>query len=277
MNVSSAQLSRAERFRSANLKGRLLLPNAWDAASARVLEAVGFEGVATTSAGIAYARGYPDAEQMSAEAMLAEIAAIARAVEAPVTADIEAGYGDVEGTVRAVINAGAVGVNIEDRDYASGPTALATPSDQAARISSARSIADAAGLPLTINARTDTFMLAVCDDVDSRIEETIERGRAYLAAGADLVFVPLLLDPVMVARVSQALDGRLSLMAVPGAPPASALFDAGARRLTIAHVAMLLAYGALRDAAVRLKATGDFDPLGRGAFSFAEASALFAR
>ena len=148
-------------FRDLNLAGRLLLPNAWDAASARVFEDAGFAAIGTTSAGIANARGLADGECIGRDAMVREIASIAAAVNVPVTADIEAGYGDtpadVADTVTAVLDAGAVGVNLEDsRPRSNAAAPLYGIEEQTARIHAARAAGERRGLHLVINARTDT-------------------------------------------------------------------------------------------------------------------------
>jgi 2-methylisocitrate lyase-like PEP mutase family enzyme len=273
--------TRAARFRQLNDNGRLLLPNAWDAASARVFELAGFTAIGTTSAGIATARGFPDGEQIGRDRMVAEIASIVRAVDLPVSADIEAGYGtspaDVAQTVAAVLDVGAVGINVEDRAYEAGATALFAVADHEARIAAAREVPGRRGVSMVINARTDTFLLGLGETLEDRVEMTIERGQAYLASGADLVFVPGLIDPDVVRRVAHALAGRLSLMVLPGAPPAHALFTAGAKRVSLGNVAMLAGLGALRDMAVDIKETGAWTSMERTFFGFGEAAALFTR
>jgi 2-methylisocitrate lyase-like PEP mutase family enzyme len=273
--------ARAARFRDLNLAGRLLLPNAWDAASARVFEDAGFSAIGTTSGGIANARGLPDGECIGRDAMIREIASIVRAVERPVTADIEAGYGhaakDVAATVDAVLDAGVVGVNLEDNAHRADAPPLYSTAEQAARIRAARDAAEERGIHLVINARTDTFLLGLGADMEERIEMTIERGRAYLQAGADLVFVPVLVDPDVVRRVTDALQGPVSLMALPGAPSARVLFDAGASRVSLGNCAMLAALGALRDIANDVLATGTWASIERTFYGFSEAEALFAR
>ena len=275
------QRTRSDRFRELNDEGRLLLPNAWDAASARVFELAGFSAIGTTSGGIATSRGMPDGEQMGREAMVAEIAAIIRAVDLPVTADIEAGYGrtaaEVARTVDAVLEAGGVGINIEDRTYETRAPILLTVSEHEARIAAAREAAARRGISMVINARTDTFLLGLGESIDDRVAMTIARGQAYLAAGADLVFVPGLVDPEVVRSVAEAFTGRLSLMALPGAPPADALFTAGARRVSLGNIAMLATLGALRNIATEIKERGTWTSIERTFFGFADDGALFNR
>ena len=272
--------ARAASFRDLNLAGRLLLPNAWDAASARIFEHAGFPAIGTTSAGIANARGLLDGERIGRDAMVVEIASIVRAVDRPVTADIEAGYGhapvDVAATVNAVLDIGVVGVNLEDNAHRVDAPLYST-AEQVARIQAAREVAEQRRIHLVINARTDPVLLGLGSDVEERIEMTIERGRAYLQAGADLVFVPGLIDPEVVRRVTDAIKGPISLMALPGAPSARVLFDAGASRVSLGNFAMLATLGALRDIAREVLETGTWTSMERTFYGFAEAGALFAR
>jgi len=210
MKSSTAQ--HAATFREQNRAGRLLLPNAWDAASARIFEKAGFRAIGTTSAGIAYGEGYRDAEQIDRGAMVRAVAKIVRAVSVPVSADIEGGYGpspaDVALTVDEVLDVGAVGVNLEDAAHHGGSAALLGVDEQCRRIAAARDAASRRNVPMVINARTDTFLLRLGADIDERIATTVDRGARYLEAGADLVFVPLLVDISIVKRVVSQLGDR---------------------------------------------------------------------
>ena len=272
--------ARATRFRDLNLAGRLLLPNAWDAATARVFELAGFASIGTTSAGIANARGIADGERIGRDEMLRELASIARAVNIPVSADIEAGYGDspadVAETIDAVLDIGIAGVNLEDNCHGRRGSPLYEIDDQAARIRGARAAADRRRIEFVINARTDPFLLGLGHSDEERAAMTIERGRAYLQAGADLVFVPGLLDPDLVRKVADAIAGPISLMALPGAPPADVLFSAGARRISLGNAAMLATLGALREIAHEVLHRGTWTSIERTFYGFQEAAALFA-
>jgi 2-methylisocitrate lyase-like PEP mutase family enzyme len=274
------QKSLALRFRDLNREGNLVLPNAWDAASACVFEKAGFPAIGTTSAGIAYSRGWRDGQQMERVDMVREIAVIASAVRVPVTADIEAGYGprpaDVAATVEAALEAGAVGVNLEDNTHGTREEPLYGIDEQAARIAAARAAADRRGIALVINARTDTFFAEVGADIEEQMVATIERGRAYLKAGADLVFVPLLVDPTIVRRVVDETDGPISLMILPDAPSAEALFAAGARRISIGPAAMLAALGVLAEIADEMRQKGTWSSIERSFYGFGAAESLFA-
>ena len=272
----------AARFREQHQTGRLLLPNAWDAASARIFEEAGFGAIATTSAGIAYTQGFQDAEQIGREAMVRAIAAIVGAVSCPVSADIEGGYGpgpaDVAETVDAVLDAGAVGINLEDSVHgvnrqSEGP--LLGVDEQCERIAAARAVADRRSVPMVINARTDTFVSRVGRDAGERVAITVERGSRYLQAGADLVFVPLLIDVSLITLIATQLPGPLSLMAMPGTPSSATLFAAGARRVSLGQTAMLATLGSLKQIADELRQHGTWRSIEQTFYGFGEAEALF--
>jgi 2-methylisocitrate lyase-like PEP mutase family enzyme len=277
--MSSTYDTPAARFLDLHRAGRLLLPNAWDAASARVFEEAGFAAIGTTSAGIAYAHGVRDAEHLTRDVMVRAISTIVAAVSCPVTADVEAGYGpsptDVTATVDAVLDAGVAGINLEDNTHGGGPAPLFDVSAQCARLAAARGAADRRGVPLVINARTDTFLLSLGVDTEERVALTVARGREYLRAGADLLFVPLLVSPTVVKRLADELEGRISVMALPGAPPAGELFAAGAARVSLGQLAMLGTLGALRQIADEIRDHGTWSAIERTFFGFAQAEALF--
>jgi len=256
----------------------LLLPNAWDAVSARLFEEVGFPVIGTTSAGIAYAHGYPDGEQIPREEMLQVVARIASIVQVPVTADMEAGYGntaaDVAETIREVIAAGAVGVNLEDST--ANPTEPLYPVEtQTERLAAAREAANRANIPLVINARIDTY-LAHVGEGQARLEETIQRGKAYLQAGADSVFVPYLIDPTIIQILVRDVPGPISLLAMPGAPSAPELFHLGVVRISIGSRAMAATMGLVRKIAQDLRDHGTYEAMSHEPYSRDEAQVLFA-
>ncbi|HEV2526933.1 MAG TPA: isocitrate lyase/phosphoenolpyruvate mutase family protein [Thermomicrobiales bacterium] len=281
------QVARATAFRDLHRAGGLILPNAWDAISARVLGAAGFPAVATASAAIAFARGYADGEHITRDEMLAEVALVARQLTIPVSADVEAGYGpslsDVEATVAGVIAAGAVGINLEDAlpagppPGATGPFSALWPVEEAAaRVAAARARADRDGLPLIINARTDVFLLGLGASDDERLAVATERGRAYLAAGADVVFVPGVRDEALVRRLAGAIGGPISLLAGPGTGSAAELFAAGACRISTGPHLLLSAMGHLRRVATMMRDDRSFAAFDHDHLSFGEADAFFA-
>lgn len=274
--TTQQQRDRAEQFRQLHQRGALLLPNAWDAASARIFETAGFPAIGTTSAGIAYANGYHDGQQIGRNDMLQAIARITAVVQTPVTADIEAGYGhtaaDVAATVREVISAGVVGINLEDnrRDPES---LLYSIEEQSARIAAARAEALRADLPLVINARIDTYIANVGKG-EARLAETALRARAYLQAGADVVFVPFVVDPPTIQTLVQQIPGPLNIMVGPGAPSASELFQLGVTRVSIGASAALATLGLVRDIARELRDHGSYETIARHFFTFSELRAL---
>jgi 2-methylisocitrate lyase-like PEP mutase family enzyme len=180
------QVERGGAFLRMHGAGRILvLPNVWDVVSARLFEQAGFGALATTSAGIAFALGYPDGERISRAEMIAAVGRIAGRVSVPVTADMEAGYGprpeDVAETVRETIAAGAVGMNLEDADPAG--SGLFEPERQVERVRAAREAAEATGVPFTLNARTDVFLMRV-GEASGRLAHAVRRLTAYREAGA---------------------------------------------------------------------------------------------
>ena len=206
-----------------------VLPNAWDAGSARILEQVGFAAIATTSAGIAWSCGVPDGAVMDRDTMLQHLARIVTAVEVPVTADLEAGYGDtpddVGDTVAQAVEIGAVGANLED----AGSNGLFRIDEAADRIAGARAAAPAGSFVL--NARTDTYFAGTSGDV---FDETVRRAERYLEAGADCVFVPGVVDGDTIRRLATAIPGPLNIVAgLSNTIDAPTLFSLGVKRVSI--------------------------------------------
>src|SRR5579864_5876566 len=213
------QKSKANAFRAMHRGKILVLPNAWDVASARIFENAGFGAIATTSAGIAFTLGYPDGQKISREEMLARVGRIARGVKVPVTADVEAGYGDrpddAADTARGVIEAGAVGMNLEDGT--DRPGQLVELSLQLAKIRAVREAGLKAGVPLVLNARTDMYLEQV-GAPETRYGESVRRLLAYRDAGADCVFAPGLRDVEAISRLVRDVQCPLNILAGPGFP-----------------------------------------------------------
>ena len=250
----------------------LLLPNVWDVASARVVEEAGFPALATSSAGIAAVLGYADGERIGRDEMLEMVARITRAVRVPVTADLEAGYGDAGETVTAALGAGAVGMNLEDGTSGGGLAPLQT---QVARVRAARAAAERAGVPFVINARVDTFF-APADDEPSRFADTIARARAYLEAGADCIFVPGVRDAETIGRLVKQIPGPLNVLAGPGTPPVAALAALGVARVSAGSGTMRAALTAGRRAAEEMRDRGTFG-FTEGILTHAEINGLLSR
>jgi 2-methylisocitrate lyase-like PEP mutase family enzyme len=278
---TATQRAKAEQFRRLHDRRHeapmLILPNVWDAASARIVEQAGFRAIATTSSGVAAALGYPDGQRMSRETMIAAVARIARVVACPVTADFEAGYGDsipekVE-SVKAVIAAGAVGVNIEDSLVGQGG-ALGEISDQCDLIAALRELATALAIPVVINARVDVYLRA-SGAPESRFEQAVERANAYLRAGADCVYPIGRLDRETIARLVAAIPGPVNIMGGPPQPPLPELAALGVARVSLAGGLMRAALGHISAIARELHEQGGYDALQRDALTGAEFNALF--
>jgi 2-methylisocitrate lyase-like PEP mutase family enzyme len=263
MNVDT-QADKARRFRAMHDRSKVLvLPNAWDAGSARLFVRMGFPAVATTSGGVSWSLGRADGEHASLDEVVGAVARIARTVDVPVTADMEAGFGDtpeaVAQSMHAVIEAGAVGVNLEDGLHATG--ALRDLDEAVARIRAARSAADASGVPLVINARTDTWLLGHGADDAERFDETVRRARAFLAAGADCIFPIGLGDAALLAALVEAIDAPVNVAARPGLPDVAELGRIGVARVSTATRFATVALSAVQAAARDVLDNGRFDAL----------------
>lgn len=251
---------RARRLRDLHAgDGLLVVANAWDAASARVVESLGFPTVATSSAAVAWAAGYADGERMPLADVVAAVAKIARAVEIPVSVDFEGGYlaesGGVEESVRALLDAGAAGINLDDGAYGDGAAEPVVAAETLAeRLELARAASERAlgGTPAFLIGRTELYVRGAGEDGE-RFEETVRRLSAYLAAGADCAFVPGLLDPVALRELVPRLGGPVNVMLLPGAPPLAELRALGVRRATTGVSPFLAAMAGLERFAARLR------------------------
>ncbi|MGH2455382.1 MAG: isocitrate lyase/PEP mutase family protein [Candidatus Limnocylindria bacterium] len=211
----------------------LILPNAWDVASALAVERAGALAVATTSSGVAAALGYPDGEAIPVAEMLAAVRRIAAAVSVPVTADLEAGYGlAAEDLVAGLLQAGAVGLNLEDTDRSARPPGLVDAGRQAERLAAVRGAATAAGVPVVINARIDVFLRG-SGPHEGRVDEAIERALDYLAAGADCVYPIWLTDAAAIGRIVREVAAPVNVLLRPGAPAVAELRRIGVRRISV--------------------------------------------
>jgi 2-methylisocitrate lyase-like PEP mutase family enzyme len=272
------QVKKAEAFRAMHAgKEPLLLTNVWDVASARIVEEEGFPALATTSAGVAFAHGFPDGQKIPADRMLAVIAQIAGAVKVPVTADVESGYGNkpenAARTARAVIEAGAVGMNFEDSPGENGQP-LTELTLQLERIRAIRETAEKLGVPLVLNARTDMYLLQVGDPA-KRYDETVRRAHAFRDAGADCVFVPGLRDAATIGQLVSDLQCPINILAGPGSPSVQELAALGVKRISLGSGPMRATLGVLRRLAKELRTAGTYTAMD-GAPSHAEMNALMA-
>jgi len=229
----------------------LVLPNAWDAASAALMADAGAKAVATSSAAVAWAHGYPDGDALPMEKVVATVAEITRVVDAPVTCDFEGGYTDDLATladnIARLIEAGAVGINFEDggRD----------PDLHARKVEAARKAAEKAGVDLFINARTDVYLKGLAQG-EAAEAETVRRAGLYAAAGASGIFVPGPSDEALIGRLAQAIALPLNIMLLPALPPAARLQALGVRRLSSATAPFRLAYATLAKGVAAYLETG---------------------
>jgi 2-methylisocitrate lyase-like PEP mutase family enzyme len=222
---------RCDRLRALHVRDTpLVLPNAWDAASARAVVAAGFPVVATTSGGVAEALGYEDHERAPAVEMFAAAARIARSVEVPISVDAESGYGLApDELIASLLDAGAAGCNLEDTDHKTG--GLDQLDCHAARLASIRREATARGYGLVINARVDVFLADHGERSQKQLDEGIARARAYLDAGADCVYPIFLHDEPAIAKFVEAAGGPVNILAWQ-APPVSRLGELGVARIS---------------------------------------------
>jgi len=275
--------AKAEAFRELHRGAAvLLLPNVWDVVSAKLYEVEGFRAVGTTSAGIASTLGFPDGQRMGIEETATVVRRIAARVDVPISADIEAGYSESpEGAAlaaRAVLEAGAAGINIEDSLSGCGIAHYAALSDipvQQARIEAIRATADSEGVPLVINARTDVFLVESGSD---RVAAAVERGNAYLAAGADGVFVPDMGDLTEdeLIRLVEGIDGPLNVIAGERTPPIRRLTEIGVARLSFGPRPMRTALWELQRMAREWRESGTYTRTLRGELGYEDVNGWFA-
>ncbi len=276
MKPNQAELAR--RFLELHRGPKILvLPNAWDVASARVFEDAGFPAIGTSSAGVAFSLGYPDGQKMSRGEMLDVVNRIASAVDVPVTADVEAGFGrtpeEVADTAREVIAAGAVGMNLED-GVDGKPEVLADVNDQKEIIRAVVEAALSAGVPFTLNARTDIFLYGI-GAAETRMARTIERLNAYHSAGAPSLFAPGVKDRDTIAQLARGIAGPLNILATAGTPPVAELQELGVARVSIGSGPMRATLGFLGRMARQLQDEGVFALMTDGALPYADANRLF--
>ncbi len=230
------QVALAQRFNALHhAPDMLILPNAWDAGSAVIFEKAGFPAVGTTSAGIAYTLGYPDGQRIGLPEMIEAERHMLRRLTVPLSVDIESGYGtnvaQVVENVRQVIEAGAVGINLED-GLAGSDSSLIPRDDQCDRIEALVALKTKLGIPFFINARTDVYWLSL-GEAEDRLSSTINRCAAYLEAGADGIFVPGQLSPAVIRELVESLNAPLNVIASPANPSVAELRMLGVSRLSL--------------------------------------------
>lgn len=271
-----SQREKAEAFRALHHGKRILvLPNAWDVPSARVFEDAGFLAVATSSAGLLVSLGYPDGEEISRSEFVSAIRRIARALSVPLSADIVAGFGknakEVSATVKEVLKAGAIGINIED--FSPATKKLYPVDRQVENVKSIKNLGETMGIPLVINARTDAFRFSEGDE-EARFKEAVRRGVAYRDAGADCVYPQGLANAELIGRFVKALDFPVNVMVRKGLPSVSELEKLGVARVSFGPSPSYAAMGFLKRAAKEVLERGSWESLTEGAISFDELNAL---
>lgn len=274
------QAEKAEKLRKLHHGPRILaLPNAWDVVSARILEEVGHPAIATSSAAVAFAHGYPDGQRISRGEMLDAVARIAQAVRVPVTADLESGYSktpeEIADFTKAMVAAGAVGLNFEDvtGDDESSHVELGM---QVRNICAIRETSAALGVAVVINARTDVYLMSIGPEA-TRFERTVERLRAYRDAGADCLFAPGLCDREIIAKLVKALGAPLNILASQGCPSLDELEKMGVARVSAGSSAMRAAMGAFQRVAKDWLAHGSYDSLMQVTVPYNELNRMMAR
>jgi len=277
---TAQQARKAEQLRKLHKGPRILiLANAWDVISARIVEDAGFPAVATTSAGVAAVLGYPDGQRVPQREVLEFVARIARAVSVPVTADMESGYGtspaDMAEMARALVGTGAVGLNLEDvtGDDEGSHVEIGL---QTEKIAAVREASAAAGVPLVINARTDVYLMPIGPE-ETRFERTVERLRAYRKAGADCVFAPGIRDKETIGKLLRAVDGPLNILLQPGGPSVADLEKLGVARASIGSGTMRAALGTARKFAKALSEYRDHAEFMKDAVPYDEVNRLLGR
>lgn len=271
-----SQKDKAQDFRELHHGKRILiLPNAWDVPSARVFENEGFPAVATSSAGLMVSLGYPDGEVIDRDEFVSAIRRIGKVLSVPFSVDIVAGFGrttrEVLVTVKAILKASGVGINIED--FAHATKKLYPVERQVKNVKAIRRLGDSVGIPLVINARTDAFRFGNGDE-DERFAEAVRRAASYRDAGADCVYPMGLSDPVSIGHFVKAVDFPVNVMVRKGLPSVSELERLGVARVSFGPSASYAAMSLLKRASREVLENGTYENLVDGAISFDELNSL---
>jgi len=272
--------AKAEQFLKLHHSPRiLLLPNAWDVASARILEECGHPAIATSSAAVAFSLGYPDGQRITRAEMLEVCGRIARAVNIPVTADLEAGYGttvkDMVETVNAAIAAGIIGMNLEDVTGDDERSVVDLPL-QVEKIRAISESAKSLGVPFVLNARTDVYLMPIGPEA-TRFERTVERLRAYRDAGASSLFAPGVYDRDTIAKLVKALEAPLNILANPTLPPIAVLEKIGVARVSAGSGIMRAAMGAVQRVGKEMLEKRSLESMFVGATPYADLNRMMQR
>lgn len=273
-------MQKAERLLELHHDPKLLvLPNIWDPLGARLLESMGFPAVATASAAVAFSKGYDDGEKIRLDVMLDVIEQIAASVSIPLTVDVEGGYADkpdaVAENIRRVLEAGAVGINLEDSR--AEDRALRSIEEQCARIQAVRKMAVRESVPLVINARTDVFLRESGDPAKVRFAETLSRSRAFLDAGADCIYPIGLGNLEMLEALRGELRAPINVYAAASAPGMRELEQAGISRLSLGPGLIRASLDRMREVARALQAYGSYESFTQNVMTSGEIREIVAK
>ena len=274
------QAEKAEQFRKLHHGPRMLvLANAWDVVSARILEECGHPAIATSSAAVAFSWGYPDGQRIPRDEMLDVVARIARAVRVPVTADLEAGYGttgeDMAETVKGAIEAGAIGMNLEDVT-GDDESSLVDTALQAEKIRAIREAAKSLGVPFVLNARTDIYLTPIGEE-GTRFERTVERLRAYRDAGAECLFAPGVHERETIAKLVKAVAAPLNILMTSQCPSLAELEKMGVARVSAGSAVMRAALRVVRRIGKEMLESQSCETLFAGAIPYADLNRMMGR
>jgi 2-methylisocitrate lyase-like PEP mutase family enzyme len=279
MNDINNQKQKADDFLALHrAPSILMLPNAWDVVSGKIFELEGFKAIGTTSAGIAATLGYADGQNMTLAENIEVVRRIVNNTNLPVSADIEAGYAtsteDVVKAAEAVLNAAAVGLNLED-GTGNPNTPLFDKTLQQEKIRAIRDMCAARGIHLVINARTDVFL--VSDDNKKSMHFAVERGNAYKEAGADCIFIPDIgnLDRKAIATLVNEIDAPINVIAGATTPPIAELQDLGVSRVSVGPRPMRAVLSLLRNIAKELIIKGTYKLMAESSISYSEMNQWF--
>lgn len=255
----SSLKDKAQLFASLHRPGdSLILFNAWDPGSAKVVAEAGAKAIATGSWSVAAAFGYADGEALPRNLAIENVGRIAASVELPVSIDLEGGYGDMPEAVAEsatlAMEAGAVGCNFEDGRI--GGAGMYEPGEQASRIAAIRAAADASDIPFFINARTDHFLQSKPEEHAVYVDAALDRGRAYAEAGANGFFVPGLADEALIARICAESPLPVNIMVTSATPSPRRLAELGVARISHAGAPWAVAMQALAEAARKVYSAG---------------------
>lgn len=271
-----SQRAKAEAFQDLHHSKRLfILPNAWDVPSARLFEDLGFPAVATSSAGLMVSLGYPDGQTIPRTVLISAVEKVAKVLSVPLSADIVAGFGStpkqVEATVKSVVKAGAIGVNIEDFEHSTKK--LFEIDSQVKKLRMVKKLVGSLKIPFVLNSRTDAYKFAEGDD-EARLKEAIRRATAYRDAGADCVYPMGLVDSSMIKTFVEALNCPVNVMVRGGLPGVEELDNIGVKRVSFGPAASYATFGFLKRACQEVLEKGTFSSLTEGAINFDELNSL---